>query len=296
MANADFKKKLKASKDLFKAARERVVKDRGKSGAPEFEDGLYLARVDSADMFEKDGVLKVLFKWKFEDDHAEYAGKVVHDYQGITSEDNLYHFGRRLEDLGYEMPDDPVEIIDALEAIVKEKKLCKIRLRTKGDWQNTFLQKVYEVGEDPDDEDAEEAEEADEAPAKKPAKGKAKKEEPAEEEEAAEEEEEEAEEEEEEEAEEEETEEDDAVELAVDMKVIAVTSKGERKGTVLEILDKENLVRVKTDDGKILRVPLEKIIFDEAPEEEEEVEEKPAPKAKKKAAEPEPAKKPAKKR
>jgi hypothetical protein len=270
----DFLKQLKASKKAYQAAKKRVFEERGKSGAPEFEDGIYLARLQSAELGEWNGNLKVLFKWKFVD--GDYDGQVVHDYQGIGSEDNLFYFGRRIEQFGYEMPDDPTEIPELLKSIVDEKKMCKIRLRTKGDYQNVWLNKVLDDGEEAEDADdaADDTELDDDAPEEKLVKGKGKKgkkEEPAEEEEEEESEDEEEESEEEEEEEEEaEEEEGEDVELEVGMKVVATTSKGERKGEVIDILAKEGLVRVKTEDNKVVKVKVENVAFDEAPEDEEE--------------------------
>lgn len=293
MASNDFKKQLAASKGNWKAAQKKVTETRGKAGAPEFEDGIYLAKLASAELGEWNEKLKVLFKWKFMD--GEYEGQVIHDYQGINSEENLYYLGRRLEDFGYEMPDDPTELPETLAAIVGEKKLCKIRLRTKGDWQNVYLQKVLEDADDAEVEDDEAEEtEAEETPAAKPAKGKKAKPEPEPVEEDEAEEEEADDEAEEEEADEEETEEGDE-ELTIGMKVIAETANGEKKGTVIEILEKEGMARVKTEEGKVLRLAIQKLSFDEAPDDEEEEEEAPAPPAKKKAA-PAPVAPPKKKR
>jgi hypothetical protein len=285
---SEFASKLKASKKLWKTAQQKVVDNRGKSDKPQFEDGIYLAKLTGAKLVEFDSGLKVVFDWKFED--GEYDGQIKKDYQGITSEDNLYYFGRRIEELGYEMPDSPEDLPELLAALEKEKPLGKIRLRTKGDYQNVYLEKLLTGDEDEDEDDAaeEDAEEADETEEaeeeEKPKKGKKGK--PASEPEADDEEEEE--EEETDEEEDADAEEDGDVELAVGMKVIADTQKGKRAGTVKEILAKEGLVRVDVGDGKVVRVALDKVAFDDTPddEEEDETEEPPAKKAVKKKAPP----------
>lgn len=307
MASSDFKKKLKASAAMYKAAVKKVEENRGKGGAPEFDDGRYIAKLVSAEVGEWKEKLKVLFKWKFVD--GPYDGQEYYDFQGIGTEDNLYYFGRRIEDLGWELPDSPEEIPDLLTQIVESKAICKIRLRTKGEFQNCYLEKVYGEDEDPsDDEDvtgADEADESDDAedtppPAKKkgkkaaepepaPAKKGKKAAPPVEEEDDEDEDDEdeddedesddadeEADDEEDDEADEDETEEGD-VELQVGMTVECDTQKGKKKGKVTEILAAEGKARVTLDDGSKIRIALDKIAFDEAPEEE------PAPAPKKKA-------------
>lgn len=276
-----FKKRLAAANKNWASAKTKASES---AGGVEFEDGRYLARLVAAKLGESaGGRLQVRFDFKFEqDDEHAYGGKVKYDYQGVETEQNLEFFARRLEQLGYEAPDDLSQIVDILLDIEKEKPLCKIRLKSKGDFQNVYIDKVYGNDEESDEdegeesdggdvEDAAEEEEAEEAPAPKKGKKTKKEEPPAEEEEEEETEEDEDEEEaEEEEAEEEDgdDEESDQVELTVGMTVVAETSKGTVTGTVIEILVDENKVRVKGEDGKVVRVALEKIaIPEEVPEE-----------------------------
>lgn len=273
-----FAKRLKAASGAWGKAKEAAAA--AGSGPTEFEDGRYMARLVKAGLGESAaGRLQVIFHFKFEDDDTpgvpNYGGQVKYDYQGIESEQNMTFFARRIDQLGYEVPDDLTGITDILADIEKEKPLCKIRLKSKGDFQNVYIDKVYganeetEEDEDADEGDATEEEETveEEAPVK-PKKGKKDKT-PAPAEEEEDDDAEDGDDEEEEEEEEADDEEEDGVELTVGMVVMGETSSGTRKGTVLEIKNDEGIARVKMDDnGKVAKIALDKLsIPDEVPEE-----------------------------
>lgn len=297
------KKRLKAATKDWKGAKERAEEG---SLASEFDDGKYLAKCIGAEFQESgSGRLQVDFKWKIIEGPSDDAvGKIKHDYQGCENEQNLEYLGRRIVAFGYDLPESLEDIEDILAEIVKEKPLCKIRLRTKGDFQNVYMDKVVEDEEDEDTEDDEdtddadaaddsdsedeesedEAEDEEEEPEPEPVKKKkkaapspepeppAKKKKKA----APEPEPEEDEDEEDEEETDEEDEDEESVELSVGMAVIAETTKGAKKGVVKRIIEDENKVAVEFADGKTLRIAVDKITADDSVPEE--------PPAKKKTA------------
>jgi len=280
---------LKKANQFWSSAKKRVKDNEGK-GFAEYSDGKYIARVVKADIGESQtsGRTQVVWAFRFED--GKYEGDEKLDFAGMDSEDNIYYLGRRLEDFGYEMPDTAEELQETLDAIVAEKPLCKIRLKTKGEFQNVYIDRVYDKDDEPETEDEEE----DEAPAKKVKSGKKAKAEPEPEEDEAEEDEEESdeaaeeveeesddeaesedadeesdEEAEEEEETEEEADEEEEVDLAVDMAVVVTYKGAEVKGKVIEILESEGKARIrKDDDNKVIRVAFDDIaVAPEAPEE-----------------------------
>lgn len=273
----DLKKSLKKAKGLWEGAKEKVKQ--GAGAFAEYEDGRYLARCVDLSLGESaGGRFQADMSWRFEE--GEYEGQLKHSYQGLDTEDGWRFFGSDLRRLGFEVPEEMTEeVITAIMAdIAKTKPLCRVVLKTKGEFQNLYINKLLSGGSDEEEEmsgeDESDAETTEEEPA----------EEETTEEEAAEE----TPEEEEEETPEEEG---DEVSLVVGMRVVANTSKGEVNGEVIEILEEEGKVRVKTDEGKVVRVTVDKIeiLADEAPEEP------PAPAPKKAApkAAPKPAPKPA---
>lgn len=257
---ANFDARLKKAKGMWNAAKERVKESAG--GFQEYEDGKYLARCTNLELGEsQNGRFQAVFTWKFEE--GDYEGKEKKAFQGLESEDGFTFFGRDLDRLGYEAPDDLTTA--AIEAIAKDirktKPLARIVLKTKGDFQNLYINKLLagrSTDEDEETEDmsgAAEEEEVEETEADTSEEV---------EEEAAEDE---AEEEEEEEEEAEEEEEEETVDLAVGMAVVVNSKDGDVQGKVIEILAKEGKVRVKTDTGKTLKVTVDKVevLADEPP-------------------------------
>lgn len=255
-----FLDRLKKSNKAWTGAKEKAKEQKGFT---EIDDGRYVARLMSAKVGESQASrLQAIFAFVIAEGEAEGQEKL--DFMGLETEQNLEFFARRLAQLGYEMPDDLTEIGDIFEDINKTKPLCKIRIKTKGEFQNVYLDKVFGDDEEPEGEEAEDddggapaAEEEEEAEGE--AEGEAEEEET-----------------EEEETEEEETEE-DQVELTVGAAVMVETTKGERAGVVVEIFEKEGQARIKMDDNKkVLRTGIDKLTINE------EVPEEPAEKPKKK--------------
>ena len=144
---------------------------------------------------------------------------------------------------GYELPEDITEISDILDELVEKQPLARIRLKTKGEFQNVYVDKLMRsvstdsdsIDEDSenesmvsDDEDLEEADdgsgdEVDDEPDDEP--------------------------------------DDDSEEEPVEigMRVIATTKKGEEPGEIIEIMESEGKCRVKLDSGRIVRIGVDKL-------------------------------------
>lgn len=275
----DFSKRLKDSKKLWNKAKERVAESGG--GFQEYEDGRYLMQCVKLEFGESaNGRFQVSFTWKFVD--GDYEGKTKMSFQGLETEDGWTYFFNDLARLGFDIPEAPNEA--ALNAIAKEiakvKPMARVVLKTKGEFQNLYINKIYRRDDDAEEMETEMEAEAEDAEA------------------------EEVEESEDDDAEaapdaedEPETEdvEDDEVALAVGMRVVVQTDKGERTGEVIEILADEGKARIRDEAGKVLRVPFERIeaadTDDDVPEDpegneeelEDEEEDTPPP-TKKKAA------------
>lgn len=263
----DLAARLKGANKLWKTAKGRVAEQSAQFA--EYEDGKYLMRCIGLSLGEsQNGRFQADFTWRFEE--GDYNGKTKHNYQGLESEDGWVFFGRDIERLGYEAPESwTPDVVEAIaKDIAKTKPLCRVVLKTKGEFQNLYINKLLAgAGSDEEEEVVEEPEaEAEETEAE--AEEEETESEEEEESEPEEEEEEEAEAEEEEE-EEEEAEDEETVDIQPGMAVVVTTEKGEKEGKIVEVLAKEGKVRVKTEDGKVLRVGVDKIevVAEEAPEE-----------------------------
>lgn len=268
----DFKKVLAGANKKWATAKKRAAES--EPAFTEYPDGKYEAKLVGAKLGVSDGGRnQIAFSWKFMD--GEYEGKTKVAYQGIDTEDNLYYLARDLERLGYELPDNLGDLPDILKDIEKSKPVGSINLKTKGDFQNVYIRKVYtadeeEEGDDTEDEDTAESDEVDETEETEEEESDDAEESDEEEtdeesdEESGDEEsddEEESDEESDEEESDEESDEEDAeeVEVEVGMRVIAETAKGREPGKIIKILEDEGMVRVKLDNEKIVRVAPDKI-------------------------------------
>jgi cobalamin biosynthesis protein CobT len=281
MANDKFLKKLKGAQKHWGKASKRAAEAKG--GFDEVDDGRYVARCQSMEVGESksSGRLQAITTYKIME--GDFKGATCKSFDGLETEDNLVYVARNLGRFGYEVPEDIEQILDIFEEVTKSKPLCRINLKTRGEYQNVYLDKVF----DP----ADEAEVLEEAAAEEGG-GDDGDEEVAEEdaaeevaedgdEEVTEDGDEEVAEEDEEVAEEEVAEDEDAAELEVGARV-EVEGKG--LGSVTEIDEDEGKAKVKIDEtGKVFKVAFDKLTL--ADEEVEEVPEEPVkpPKATKPA-------------
>jgi hypothetical protein len=249
----DFAKYLKKSSDAWDSAKKKAAEQSGGGGYGEYDDGKYLARLQVMEGGVNPNGAYIRLQFKFVE--GEYENQTHSMFQNLRTDENMYHAARLIEKFGYELPDKFTDIPAILAAISKEKPLCKITIKTKGEYQNTFVDKVIDEAEGED----EESENDDDTAAE---------DEETEDEDAEESEDEGEEEVEEEEEEEEEEADDEEGDLEVGMRVEAETSKGTRTGVVASIDEKEGTVKIKTDDGKLLKVKVDAVaIVTEAPPE-----------------------------
>lgn len=266
-------------KDIKKNWKKAMEKSGESTGfGSEVEDGRYLGKLVKAELGESQaGRTQITYRWEILE--GDYKGSTLSAYDGLVTEENLLWAIRRLQKFGYEMPEDidekGTELKDLLKELEKSGVICRVRVKTNGEFQNVYLDKVMGGEVETDDEDSEQEEVSADEAEDEDVEADEPEEEEQEEEEA-----------EEEEAEEEEVEEEaSTVELKKGMNVVA-TIKGKKvPGTVLDILEDEGKVKVRTTaDKKVYLVSGENIEAEtetpEEPEDEPEVEEV-APKKKK---------------
>jgi len=246
MAPENFSKQLKAAQGLWATAKTKAEAAKG-SQFTEYEDGRYVARLMGGSIGKSQSSGRLQITWTFKFEEGEYEGQNKLDFSGLETEQNLYWLGLRLRELGYELPDKAEQLQEILNDIAQTKPLCKIRLKTKGEFQNLFIDKVYAAGDEVQgDTGVTETEEPEEEAAPEPAAEEEEEEQPEEEDEDA-----------------------DTVDIQPGMIVVVDSAKGKFKGEVLELLEDEGKVRVKLEDGRVLRVGGDKLqaVVDAAPPE-----------------------------
>ena len=221
MADVIFKKALEMAGKTWKEA----MNTPSSTGKDAYEDGRYQAVIKGATLGLSQSSSRLQVAWTYEFLDGQYAGKTKMDWDGCDSLENQIWLGRKLAKLGYEVPEDISELEPILSEIVKSRKVLTISLKTKGEFQKVYIDRVSEEEAETETKEVSEPEV----------------------EEAS---------------------------LEIGMKV-SFDFKGEKvEGEVLEILEKEEKVKVKTSAGKVYKLSPEALELI-AEEEEEVVEESP---------------------
>jgi hypothetical protein len=134
-----FQGQLNKMKSNWKKAAKR---DPNTFSGSEVEDGRYIARIEamSIDQSMSSGRLQMMTEFKIIE--GPETGQTVRSYDGMETEDGMFYLMRKLARLGQEVPDDPTELESLCEKIEKEKPVVRIRLKTKGEFQNTYVDKL----------------------------------------------------------------------------------------------------------------------------------------------------------
>lgn len=120
-----------------------------------FEDGRYKISVTDAQATEsKKGDFMVVFSFTFLE--GEYKGKVKKAFRVITpdrAEDNLARILLDINKLGFEI-EDFEQIESALEEIRNKKVVARVTLKTRGEYQDAYIDKLLtgEEAENTEDE------------------------------------------------------------------------------------------------------------------------------------------------
>lgn len=139
----NFKDRLAKVKDAWnKTKKSKDIENGG--GFPTFEDGRYVGQLVGAKLGESKNIsnprLQICWTWKFYG--GCYDGQQTRDYDGIETEENLLWLARKLNRLNVELPDDITEMEDFLNELVEEGIWASFTLKTKGDFQNLYINKV----------------------------------------------------------------------------------------------------------------------------------------------------------
>jgi cobalamin biosynthesis protein CobT len=245
MDNA-LKKKLQKAQNNWQGAREKAKESTGFTEVP---DGRYLAHLTNAQICESrsSGRLQIQWTWTISDGEFENDTKL--DFDGLETEDNLVFLGRKLSRFGYELPEDITEISDILDELVEKQPLARIRLKTKGEFQNVYVDKLMSSGSSDDDDSGDESMSSDDEDLEESDDGSG--------DEVDDEPEEESDDEPEEESDDESDGDEEQVEIG--MRVVASTKKGEEPGEIIEIMESEGKCRVKLDTGRTIRIAVDKL-------------------------------------
>lgn len=164
-----FKAKLAKLKENWEAAAAEGEKMDVFNDVP---DGDYFARLVGQEFGDSNsGNFQLTTTWVII--KGEQAGSQVRRRDGLDREEGLPYVYRFLKSIGVENAEDPetlVNLEEVMAAIVEGKPAARIRLKTKNDFQNVYINKLVDM--DPS-EDATEpaADPSDPTPDPEPAEG-----------------------------------------------------------------------------------------------------------------------------
>jgi hypothetical protein len=245
------KNKLKKAQNNWEGARTRANESTGFTEVP---DGRYLAHLTGAQIGESksSGRLQIQWTWTIAD--GEFEGDTKLDFDGLETEDNLVFLGRKLARFSYELPEDITAISDILDELIEKRPLARIRLKTRGEFQNVYVDKLMRsVDGDEDTDDSndvgsdDDVEDADGGVVEEP------------EEESDDESDNESDDESDDDESDDEESDDEEQEVEVGMRVIASTKKGDAPGEIVEIIEDEGKVRVHLDEGRTVKISVDKL-------------------------------------
>lgn len=147
MADKNILKALGALKGKWKDARARANDGGSFENHP---DGKYIGRLSTAELGHSEaGRFQVKFEYAITE--GELAGQSAYKYMGLDKDESLGWMAKELVRLGVDATELEIEELPkALEGLVKSKPLVRFKLKTKGEYQNLYIEKLI----DAEDEDA----------------------------------------------------------------------------------------------------------------------------------------------
>lgn len=130
-----------------------------RKGATVLPDGEYEAKVVEVTVAaNKNGKLAV--HWTLEVVDGDCKGSKLHKWDNLSTEDNLSFLKGTLEVAGVDMPDDIIDLPEAVQDAIG--KIILVRATTKNDYQNVYFNEALGDAEDEEADEEDEDEDEDE--------------------------------------------------------------------------------------------------------------------------------------
>ncbi len=146
-------KTLSSMQKGWKKAKPRHI------GAPVPDDS-YPARIESAVIEESKSSGRLQVHWALDIADGDYAGRKVHKFSGMESEDNLSFLQGDIEILELAIPEDIGDLGETLEEALGI--LLEINVRTRDEFTNIDFIELLEDEEESDEDEDEDEEDEDE--------------------------------------------------------------------------------------------------------------------------------------
>lgn len=122
-----------------------------------YPDGKYLCRLTSTSIGPSEGSGRMQVTWGYTIMEGELKGSLHRSFQGLDNEKSLEFLARDLSRFGYDPQDLKLSRLPALlDEIAEAKPWVLIRLKSKGEFQNTYIDRFLGTDYSPEDEELEE--------------------------------------------------------------------------------------------------------------------------------------------
>jgi len=148
---SSFGNRLAKVKANWKKASERE----SQFGEFPLDDGRFIAKISLMEVNESMSSGRLQVHTEFEVVEGPDTGTSCHSYEGLESEDNLFYLQRKLAKMGQEVPDDPSDLEEICKKVSKEKPVVRIRVKTKGEFTNVYVDRLISESGDEGGGDAE---------------------------------------------------------------------------------------------------------------------------------------------
>lgn len=129
-------------------------------GASKLEEGEYIVKLQKAVLKEKNGSMKIAREHVVVD--GEDKGVVIYDQVNMDNEKSLAFLWRWVEKMGFEIPEDPEDLVELLEELVESEPVVLVDVK-QNDAGFTNINIIELMDEsDEESEESEEEEESDE--------------------------------------------------------------------------------------------------------------------------------------
>jgi len=147
MAKEQFKLSKSVLSKAWKDAHQAKEEFKGGQGTV-FEDGRYAVALTDAERGESkaSGRDQVMFEFTFLD--GDYKGQTKRDYNGLDRAESIPYLIAKIEAMGGEAPEDINDLEDSLKALVKKRPQIRVVLKTKNDYQNVYVDRLLEEGDE----------------------------------------------------------------------------------------------------------------------------------------------------
>jgi hypothetical protein len=141
---------MKTGKELSKAWDEarKVKDDVAQSFEP--EDGRYVVALVMAEVGQSQASGRNQITWEYLFLDTDYKGKTFRSWDGLDRPEGLPYVMKRIEALGYDVPESPDELEGLMEQITKDKPKIRIIIKTKGEFRNVYVVKAVEEDDLPE--------------------------------------------------------------------------------------------------------------------------------------------------